>query len=153
MNKRLLNLALAWALLLASASPEAREPGAADLFREIRVNTGEVIALGEPFDPAGLAESVGEHVYSLLPGRFAGAEKLLVTVTAEGRVLEMQFIYRTDLSFDNVVGRYEPRFGPPHALDDAGQEPGVYWQDRHTRLEVRRPSASVPAVSTRLLQR
>ena len=152
MHKRVWNSALVWALLLVSGPLQAQETGAASLFRQITVSTGKVITLGEPFDPAGLAESVGERVYALRPHKFAGAEKLLVEVSAEGKVTEMQFVYREDVSFDEMVRRYQPRFGQPHPLADAGQEVGVYWDDGHTRLEIRRPSASMPAVSARLLQ-
>ena len=152
MHKRVWNSALVWALLLVSGPLQAQETGAAPLFRQITVSTGKVISLSEPFDPAGLAESVGERVYALRPHKFAGAEKLLVDVSAEGKVTEMQFVYREDVSFDEMVRRYQPRFGQPHALADAGREVGVYWDDGHTRLEIRRPSASMPAVSARLLQ-
>ncbi len=153
MNKCLSNIALAWALVLVSASTDAQETGAPALFRQISVSTGKMITLGEPFNPAGLAVSVGEGVYSLRPGKFAGAQKLLVVVSADSRVSEMHFIYEEDVSFDEVVGRYQTRFGQPRALDDAVQGVGVYWEDGHTRLEILRPSASVPAVSARLLQR
>ena len=152
MNKCLLKIALAWAVLLVSASATAQEPGRPALFRQISVATGQVIALGEPFDPAGLAESAGEGVYSLRPGKFAGARKLLVVVSADSRVSAMRFIYQEDVSFDEVVGRYRTRFGQPHVLDDASQGVGVYWEDGRTRFEILRPSASEPAVSSRLLQ-
>ena len=152
MHERVWSSALVWALLLVSGPLRAQEAGAAPLFRQITVSTGKVIALGEPFDPAGLAESVGGRVYALRPHKFAGAEKLLVEVSAEGKVTEMQFVYREDVSFDEVVRRYRPRFGQPHAWADAGQEVGVCWDDGHTRLEIRRPGASMPAVSARLLQ-
>ena len=151
MHERVWNSALVWALLLVSGPRRAPEGGAAPLFRQITVSTGKVIALGEPFDPAGLAESVGERIYALRPHKF-GAEKLLVEVSAEGKVTEMQFVYREDVLFDEMVRRYQPRFGQPHALDDAGQDVGVYWDDGRTRLEIRRPGASTPAVSARLLQ-
>lgn len=156
MNKRLFSVALAGLLLLvsAAASSEAAEPGVPTLFREVKVATGDVvIALGKPFDPAGLAENVGERVYALLPGKFGGADRLLVTVSAAGSVSAMQFIYAQEASFDQVVGRYQARFGQPRAMDDAAREGGVYWDDGRTRFEVRPPSASVPAVSTVLLDR
>ncbi len=152
MTKSLLTIALAWALVLVSASTDAQEPGAPALFRQISVSTGTVITLGEPFNPAGLAVSVAEGVYSLRPGKFAGAKKLLVAISADGRVSDMHFIYQEDVSYDEVVGRYQTRFGQPHALDDAVQGVGVYWADSHTRFEILRPSASVPAVSSRLSQ-
>jgi hypothetical protein len=154
MNKHFSNLAHAWAFFLASAATgvHAQEPGAPALFRQVSVSTGKVIALGEPFNPAGLAVSIGEGVFALRPGKFAGAKKLLVMVTTDSRVSAMHFIYPEEVSFDEVVRRYQPRFGQPHSLDGAAQDVGVYWEDGHTRFEILRPTASDSAVSARLLQ-
>lgn len=150
MNHRLASLAFAAAFVLASTPIGAEEPGAPALFRQISVSTGVVIALDEPFSPAGLAVSAGDGVYALRPGKFSGAEKLFVMVSAEGRVSGMQFIYSKDVSFDEVVARYRTRFGEPRPLDAPDQDSGVYWQDGRTRFEILRQTATV-AVSSRLL--
>jgi len=155
MNKCLSNLILASAFLLACSGTGvyAQEPGAPALFRQITVSTGTAIALGEPFNPAGLAQTVGDGVFALRPGKFGGAAKLLVTVTTDSRVSEMRFIYGEEVSFDDLVRRYQPRFGQPHSLDGAAPDLGVYWEDGQTRFEILRPTSSEAAVSARLLQR
>ncbi len=154
MNKHLSNLVLASALSVACTAPgvHAQEPGDPALFRQISVSTGKVIALGEPFDPAGLAQAIGDGVFALRPGKFGGAAKLLVMVTADGRVSEMRFVYGEEVSFDDLVRRYQPRLGQPHSLDGAAPGVGVYWEDGHTRFEILRPTVSETAVSARLLQ-
>lgn len=154
MNKRLSNPILASAFFLACSGTgvHAQAPGASPLFRQVSVSTGTVISLGEPFSPAGLAQTIGDGVFALRPGKFGGAAKLLITVTADSRVSEMRFIYGEEVSFDDLVHRYQPRFGQPHALGGAAPDVGVYWEDGHTRFEILRPTASETAVSARLLQ-
>ena len=154
MSKRRSNLILASAFFFASAGTgvHAQEPGAPALFRQISVSTGKVIALGEPFNPAGVAQSIGEGVFALRPGKFGGAAKLLIMVSADSRVSEMRFIYGQEVSFDDLVRRYLPRFGQPHSLDGAAPDVGVYWEDGHTRFEILRPPGSETAVSARLFQ-
>lgn len=73
-------------------------------------------------------------------------------VTADSRVSEMRFSYGEEVSFDDLVRRYQPRFGEPHSFDGAAPDVGIYWQDGHTRFEILRPTASETAVSARLLQ-
>ncbi len=152
MNKLFFHAFFACALVLVSAGTRADEAGASALFRQINVSTGTVIALGQPFNPAGLAVSVSDGVYSLRPGKFAGAKELLVMVSSDGRVSAMQFIYEKDLPFEDVVARYRTRFGAPHQMDGAAEDVGVYWEDGHTRFEILRPTASAQAVSSRLIE-
>jgi hypothetical protein len=154
MNKRLSKLlgSSAFVLAFAGTGVHAQEPVTPALFRQISVSTGKVIALGEPFNPAGVAQSIGEGVFALRPGKFAGAAKLLITVTDDSRVSEMRFIYSEEVSFIELLQRYQPRFGVPRSLDGVAQGVGVYWEDGPTRFEILRPTSSEAAVSARLLQ-
>lgn len=142
---------IAGGLLAAALHAAADPPATSPLFRQITVADGAVIALGEPFTEGRLARDLGGGVHELRRGTFSGAERLAVTVSTDGRVQAMTFTYAGEVTFDEVVSRYQPRFGTPHPLWRDGADIGAWWADEAARLEILRPTPEAPAVMARLI--
>lgn len=114
-------------------------PSAQPIFRQIEVDTGQVVTLGQPIpaDVQGdLEPGPGPNEFRMKPGTFARAKSIVFQLASEnGPVTAMRFTYApggddwriTLLNFKNQLGE-------PTSL--SVQPPTATWEDSQTRFRL-----------------
>ncbi len=140
----------------ASASTaKSSEP----IFRYVQLNSGRV-NLAEQLPAAvraSAAVATGDSVVSLPRGSFAGAERITLFLTPDGRLRGAIFDYPRSIDFEEMIREYAT-LGPPTRSQEQrrGEEPSVVvsWQDARTTFRLRRdPNRSAWTVRGELWDR
>jgi hypothetical protein len=109
------------------------------IFRQIQVDTGQIIILGQPI-PADVQRDLepgpGPNEFQMKPGTFGRATSIVFQVASEkGPVIGMRFTYdRGGDDWRITIMNFTNQLGEPTSY--SAHPPSVTWEDSQTRFRL-----------------
>ena len=114
-------------------------PSAQPIFRQIQVDTGQVVTLGQPI-PADVQRDLepgpGPNEFQMKQGTFIRATSIVFQLASEnGPVTGMRFTYdRGGDDWRITLMNFKAQLGDPTSLSP--QPPSATWEDSQTRFRL-----------------
>jgi hypothetical protein len=118
------------------------------IFRQIHVDNGKVLTLGEPVPDNIMPDLVpdGANRWSFREGTFGDAQSITVHLAPNGDVRTITFTYEAGTDYATSVQNFTAELGRPSSTGGSGSTEWTRWQDKSTRFTLESDDGAVSSI-------